>query len=828
MIKCFLSHSSKDKKLYIDIVANKLKAANCIYDEFTFETGERTLDEILKGLKDSSLFVIFLSEAALQSEWVKIEIINAKKMLDAKEIKKIYPLLIDQNINHYDERIPQWMKDEYNLKYISRPTLTAKRILQRLREISWEIHPDLKEQNKIFVGRNSLINKFEERIDDFDMKKPSCIIASGIPSIGRRSLVRHCLLKTNILKESYRPSFIYLNSQESIEDLIIKIHDLGFSKDAIFFNLMSTTVQDKTKLAIDLTDDIQKAKDIVFIIDNGCIVTFDRQINSWFIDIIEAIGDKEALTFCLISKFRPNLQLTRQLKHFYCMETPELTFKERKGLLKRYSELEKLDLSKDDLSYFSNLLTGYPEQVFFTVHQIKDDGLPHTKKKAHLIAEYNSIKVQLLLSKWEDDEKILNFLRLLSDFDFISYELVYEIVKDNELIKKAIKIFRGVGIIELIGANSENIRVIDNVRDYIKRQKLSLDKKYKKRLSDHIEKFLTTYKNEEKDLPDFLYSMQMALKNGETIEEKYLLPSHFFKTIKELYDQEKKYNEVVKLADRVLSNNQFLDPNFLRDVRYYLCLALARLKDIRCVKEAHSFKGAQLNFILGFYYRLTGQYSKATERLEAALKEQPKFGRAKREIVSVFQHIGEYELAHEYAKQNYEKDKLNPYHIQAYLACLLKDLDNKTNNSETIKELLNSLNMISSDVAKEMYLTGSAEYLAFHKQNEAEAINTIQEAKDIYPNRIYPKLMKFDIYVKFNNSEGMRKALNEIKSIADKTAYFNNFYIRRKCILTAKTKGFKVAKSYMSQNMRNYPEKAKERFTKLLYNCSKETNGKTF
>ena len=219
MVKCFLSHSSKDKDFYIKLVASKVGITNCHFDEFSFEEGSLTLDEIFKGLNSTDLFVLFLSENALQSEWVQNEIILAKKLFDSDKIKKIFPIIIDPAIKHTDKRLPLWMRDEYNLRYISKPTVAAKRIRQRLREISWEIHPTLKEKKKIFVGRNQLISKFEERFDDFDLKKPNCVIASGIQSIGRRTLMLHCLGKTNIADDSYRPSFIYLNAQESIEDM---------------------------------------------------------------------------------------------------------------------------------------------------------------------------------------------------------------------------------------------------------------------------------------------------------------------------------------------------------------------------------------------------------------------------------------------------------------------------------------------------------------------------------------------------------------------------------------------------------------------------------
>lgn len=41
MIKAFLSHSSKDKNSYVRNVANWLNKDNIVYDEYTFEEGEK-------------------------------------------------------------------------------------------------------------------------------------------------------------------------------------------------------------------------------------------------------------------------------------------------------------------------------------------------------------------------------------------------------------------------------------------------------------------------------------------------------------------------------------------------------------------------------------------------------------------------------------------------------------------------------------------------------------------------------------------------------------------------------------------------------------------
>jgi hypothetical protein len=95
MIKCFLSHSSKDKDSYVRLVAEKLRPEVKIFDEETFEAGMFSLEEIITSLDETTLFVLFISDSALNSNWVKTELSIAKERIDEDKIERIYPIIID-------------------------------------------------------------------------------------------------------------------------------------------------------------------------------------------------------------------------------------------------------------------------------------------------------------------------------------------------------------------------------------------------------------------------------------------------------------------------------------------------------------------------------------------------------------------------------------------------------------------------------------------------------------------------------------------------------------------------------------------------------------
>ena len=73
-IKAFISHSSDDA-LYVDVLINLIGKNSLVVDRFCFESGERTIDEIIKSIDNSAIFIVLLSRSSLDKDWVKKEFI---------------------------------------------------------------------------------------------------------------------------------------------------------------------------------------------------------------------------------------------------------------------------------------------------------------------------------------------------------------------------------------------------------------------------------------------------------------------------------------------------------------------------------------------------------------------------------------------------------------------------------------------------------------------------------------------------------------------------------------------------------------------------------
>lgn len=138
MGRIFLSHSSADKE-FVEPIADLLGKTKCVYDKYTFEIGMKTLDEIFQNIEASDIFVYFISQTSLNSDWVKEELNRAEELLGApNKIKQIFPLIIDSSVDYSDTRIADFLKKSYNLQRVDSYVLAYRKILAQCSRIEFE------------------------------------------------------------------------------------------------------------------------------------------------------------------------------------------------------------------------------------------------------------------------------------------------------------------------------------------------------------------------------------------------------------------------------------------------------------------------------------------------------------------------------------------------------------------------------------------------------------------------------------------------------------------------------------------------------------------
>lgn len=802
MIKCFLSHSSQDKTRYIRDVAAKIKREAKVYDEETFEAGMSPVEEIARGLDESSLFVIFLSSAALASSWVKDELASAKDLFDNAQLERIYPIIIETGITFEDPRIPLWMRQSLNIQPILKPAIAARKINSRLTELAWKFHPRLKERQEIFVGRNDLVKQVEERLDDFSKPTPIVFFASGLASIGRKALMQHAVRKANLVRDSFEFPIISLSAFDSIEDFILKIYDLGFIAVENFRARLQLDLQEKISLAKEIMTEIASEKERIIIEDRGVIVLRNGHAVDWFAEVIDAVKDVQHLSLCVASQYRLKASYNRTHPEFYSMAVGEMEATERNGLLVRYSKFQELKLKPEEFEFFADILTGYPEQVLFAVDLVKELGIFGAKKVSHTIQQYGSDKAKVVLDNFKGNNEVLDFIYLLCRFEFISYDVLFDIIPEDKYFPMLEELLAS-SICERMGASADYVRVNEVVRDYVSRSRFGLPPIFDQAIKRHVSSFLERYEDENVDVSDYIFSAQEALKSGADMPEELIIPSVFLKTIRRIYDEGTNYAEAVLLCDRVLKNERYLHSSTIGHVRFIKCQCLARLRDNAFFTEVRHVSSPDKWFLHGFYYRLSGEHSKAEENLKKALEDSNgrRDPRTLGELILVYMQSDEYELALDLAKENYKGRSGNPINANNYFTCLIMR-ERSAENREVLDGILKRLKMDPSDRAQEMAASAEARLLAYYQFDEHNAFRLIDETIKKFPKRHYPILTKADLATHFKNRIKLKEAVDLLEKIISKNTQSHRTLIKYKAALLALSGDLHQAKQLVNRELR--------------------------
>jgi len=764
MAKIFLSHSSAQKYL-VEKIADKLGRDRVIYDKYTFESGMDTLDEIVKHLNNTDIFVAFLSNEALDSNWVKTELAQANKLTLLSSIKQFLPIIVDTSIDHNDSRIPDWLKKR-TLRQLHEPFLIKKKIEQNYRDLIIESNPLIKAKEELFVGRNDIMEEFESQLATTSNIRPVSFVCSGIEGVGRRTFMKKALAKTKFFNETYEPVSIYLDSKESIEDFIIRIEDInGSLSDDILESIKNKSFDDKIEQAIKIVQKLIENNERLFVLDSGCIIQPNKVIANWFLEITNDSRLDNTLGIVLITRFRPNPSFILKNKRIKAIHVDALSEKDVRKLFVQYRDILELSIEQENSEKILDILNGIPSQVHFSLDLIKATNINYVLKNLNEIIEYGDARVFYLIEEIQKDTSKLEILVLISKVDFISYDLLYKIIGETPENEKILEDFFLLGIYDTFGGFSDHIRVNYSVADYIRRSKFIILPAYQTKLRALLKTYFTDNKSHI-DASELLLNVKNALIAGYKVPDRYFLPSFVLKSIIDMYYQGD-YPNVIKLADKILENKSNMDSGMNREIRYWLCLALARQKEARFENEVNYIDGADFDFLYGFYYRRKRDFDKAIASFRKALDKSPNFNRAKRELVNVLLSKGQYTEALEVAKQNYNKGKTNAFHIQAYFICLIRKPTLNPTELNTLKYLRDSIKKTNDRKAEELYSTMMGEYEYYINKDVSTAIQVLTDSLKNSQFKYYPFKALYELYIK----QGQYPAAESLKAKYDKDHY---------------------------------------------------------
>lgn len=759
MIKAFISYSSA-QKTFAEEIAKTLGFDNCFIDSRSFENGMKTIDEIYKAIGCSTIFVFLISKEALNSAWVKEELSNVRDYVDEGKITFL-PFIVDERIECNEASIKPWIRKDYNLQHYSSPILVARRIKEEIREKSWEMYPDLHKRDALFQGRDEELAILKKKYYDGNMSVRRCLIISGFPSgIGRRKLITE-YIKSELQptwSSAYEPILINLNENSSIEDLIFQLNDIVLQyRHNDILAICSQSKEEKVKIAVELFCQIDQLKEVIIIRDNGVCVLSDGRLSDWFYDILHSPDLPNKMCLFIAASYFVSQRTECTESSLISLRINPLKKDAIRVLFFAYTGIKNISIPSGADALIDNI-SGLPSCIFrsadlmgmFSSHHrvaIEIEKMLKDEEKGYVP----------IINKLKDNEDVFQVLVLMHHFEFISHDIIEQVLTHLDKEKNIydyLEMLYSYGLFETIGGNNQYLRINSVVADYIRRNKIRLNTDFQNSLQKVLKDYILKDGISE-DLSGYLMGIQSAIKdNIKHIDKKYLIPSFTLKVIIEEYDK-KQYDKVVALSERFLEDSVNYYDEIVRSIRYWLCMALCRLKNDKFYNEIDKFKGYSKSFLLGFYNRCMGEYNPALGFYQAALeqsqanKDANYVAKAKHEIVVVKLKLNDYEGALNQAKDNYNRQRTNRYHVEAYFKCIARSANV---DSILLARLLEEYKQLVVDsTTNTIYMTMALEYkyYALHDKSVLVELRKLvaSSGKNI---RFYPYKALRDIATRMN------------------------------------------------------------------------------
>lgn len=733
MAKVFLSHNSAQKQL-VEQVASKVGLDNIFMDEFNFQAGNVLTEEIKRAINASSIFVLFLSKEAQASDWVNLEVDLITPRLLGKKIIFL-PFIVDEGFTHNNLKEDWvWMKD-YLLRTYDSSYLIAHIIKEKIAGVNPDIHSQAYARRITFAGRDDEMRSIQSEYSSTISTYRRAIIVSGMPHIGRKRLLKEALiqrLEANLPK-TYEPLCISLSVDDQIENFIDQLNDILHPSNIL--NKMAVDKQKQLDLAVELLQELDEYNRKLVIEDSNCIVRANGHLTEWFLDIIQSQRLQNKTYFLIASRYAVDSSLYRTNPYVQFHQIGAIQQQGMKTLFNEYAKnrgIVTADLSKE-ADWFTSQFTGYPEQALFAVDEIAKTDLYHAKLYFPNYLQIYKNDLADIVKTIEKNPKTLQLLILLSRFEFISIEFIYRIMDDfweNGCLEE----LHGLCLYEVFGSMKQYIRLNPALANYVRRNRatLKLSKKYEEQLNKLTAEIVNDINDDSLDLSAKLYAIKETIRhNPQNVSATYLLPSYALKVIIEEY-QHGNYPTVITIANRVLYEyNRDCYDSIIYPIRHWLCMAYCHEGDERLQDELQYFdkNSNTYHYLLGFAARLKGDYRTAQKHLEIAVGDYLKsprrsLAKSAHELVLAYMMQGLYEKALDLAKQNYEIERTNAYHIEAYFRCLV----NTNNATAEILETLISDMQRSYDQMKDFYMDNfKAEYEFYINSNFDKAIDLFED-----------------------------------------------------------------------------------------------------
>lgn len=740
MIKAFLSHTGSDKDL-VGRVQERLTHANSWYDAVDIENGESIPEKINEGLRNATHYILFWSEKASKSPWVKAELNAAFVRMLACECKFMIFTLDDTKLPELLQPYKYDKIDNSDLdeaaKIISEKALAQEGPKSKLAE---------------FVNRTDELGEIEKAVRN----GYKLIILNGILGIGKSSLADRAIewLYTNRAK---RKIVIDFNMIPGVAELSLELSRLT-KQHLINDNLSLDKQRENIRFFFEHISEsniIMVLKDVKKWLDEDGLLNADLQ---FITDLIVDTEMFEYATFMTTSRYI-------KIPYNYCIKTRQITIRGMDDAC--IAEIINANLPRsfqfntEKNLEFAKRLYGYPLGAKLGAYQISNHGYDYYLNQPQKIQELKVGLAKHLISDADISDECSEYLKVVAlTQSRLRNDEYAKAIPDlaNNIAKLADEAFFA-GILKFDDYGCYKLEPL--VEDYF--YDSSFNASNRKQLSDALEAFLldeiknVSNENYMRLVPVAVHILTLNKKISDALALRAELTATITSSMWDQYNH-REYEEAIKTADGLLTTDEKNT-----EALYVKSLCLTRFDEY---EKAESILDSLINIDAGnparYYYALgriqkrQGNYSKAIEYFQVAITKKRKYLSPYREMAECYIHMGKLCEAHSAIEKAKQVDDSNIFVILLEARLLQKE-----NKADVALELLSNQSIMEQDPAQISFRKGRA-YDQLGQKTEAK--RCYEEALK-YNSKTYDAKLCLLNHQILDNPEIAKKNINDLKSI---------------------------------------------------------------
>jgi len=641
-MKAFLSHSSKDKE-FIRSISEILGRQYCVFAEKSFDTGTDFKKSIEDSLDESSVFVLFASKNSLKSIWVEFEIEEAwyQRLKNKLSMSLVY--LIDSSVEITS--LPGWLK-RASIRKANVPQVIARDIRHHLDDLL------LERQSPYFTGRSSDIESLEQALTPLgDLTPPHSFLISGLPGIGRRTLVKHTIPALLQLRKFVE---IRVGEGDTINDICTSIADKIEPYNTIegLKAIVSVIRSMSDDLALQRIErnlvSLNTAGELPILVDDGGFMDEEGHLRGEIQQLINSIQNTNEVYVSFITWRRPTVEIQTPLP---VIHLKPLGDSETKRLLKLLARQSNLDVLAEQIDELAEYIGGYPPAAYFVVQLCKDYGIELMLREKQSLTHFTSTVFLRHFTKLGLSRSEKRILRLLASYSSLPLGTITEIlnIDINELDKLLIRM---VDLALVIPNDCSHYRIADPISDASMRAFGYLTQPEHSKVAKCLSSYLLGKELEGPQLQLSRLLFTAARNSGDSALASNTI--HFsndlIKLTESLYHQ-RKYKEAIETGYVALKER----PNSTTARRYLIRGLIQEERWSEAEKQIGEFEKytphREILYLKGFLSRHRGEISDAIKYYTGSKKLGWTGVAISRELANCHFLLGDYDPAADYIRE---------------------------------------------------------------------------------------------------------------------------------------------------------------------------------